>query len=154
MQRPWNKTHLPIYSLVTLDSQWVMNMNICTYVVPVSMKPKKYMIAIDPTTHTYQNFLRSDHAVLQILADDCKKYVRTLWKQSGKNINKWDKLKWKLWNYKWFPVLSDASVYMHVKKVNHMHVPWADHELFIVDIESWTYNKANTQFLTTQQIFN
>jgi len=69
MQRPWNKANEVIYSLVTKDQDKNQNMNICTYVVPISMKPKKYMIALDPTTKTYQNFLHSDHAVLQILSE-------------------------------------------------------------------------------------
>ena len=46
MRRPWNIINLPIYSLQTVDSNGKLNMNICTYVSVVSMKPKIYSIAI------------------------------------------------------------------------------------------------------------
>ena len=55
MKRPWNIISPPVYSLVTYDEHGKVNMNICTYVSAVSMKPKMYSIAIDYTTKTYKN---------------------------------------------------------------------------------------------------
>ena len=45
MKRPWNIISPPVYSLVTYDEEGKVNMNICTYVSAVSMKPKMYSIA-------------------------------------------------------------------------------------------------------------
>ena len=55
MKRPWNIIDSPIYSLQTVDEKGKINMNICTYVTAVSMKPKIYAIAIDYNTLTYKN---------------------------------------------------------------------------------------------------
>lgn len=153
MQRPWNKASEVIYSLSTASQSWKVNMNICSYVVPISMKPKKYMIALDPNTKTYQNFKNTDTAILQILTKDCKKYVRILWKQTGYKVNKEQKLEQKLKTYKWQKVLRDAAVYLEVQKADHVVCSDADHELFIVDVVSWTYNRKDKDFLTTEDIF-
>lgn len=75
MQRPWNKVPQVVYSLSTISTEKKNNMNICTYVVPISMKPKKYMIALDPNSKTYDNFCKDGEGVLQILSKSCKKYV-------------------------------------------------------------------------------
>ena len=40
MKRPWNIIDSPIYSLQSVDEEGKINMNICTYVTAVSMKPK------------------------------------------------------------------------------------------------------------------
>ena len=40
MKRPWNIIDLPVYSLLSNDVNGNINMNICTYVSAVSMKPK------------------------------------------------------------------------------------------------------------------
>ena len=53
MKRPWNIIDLPVYSLLSNDMNGNINMNICTYVSAVSMKPKIYSIAIDFKTKTY-----------------------------------------------------------------------------------------------------
>lgn len=42
MKRPWNLANVPVYSLATYAGQKV-NMNICTYVSAVNMKPKRYI---------------------------------------------------------------------------------------------------------------
>ena len=55
MKRPWNIIDLPIYSLQTTDKKGNINMNICTYVSAISIKPKMYSIAIDYNTKTFEN---------------------------------------------------------------------------------------------------
>lgn len=153
MQRPWNKAHEVVYSLSTFSQNHIANMNICTYVVPVSMKPKKYMIALDPTTQTYTNFIKSEYAVLQILGEDCKKYVSTLWKKTGKDGDKLQKYAKELSSYKDFLVLSNVSVYIYVKKSQYIEVPDGDHHLFVVDVVSWRYAHPEKSFLTTESLF-
>ena len=68
MKRPWNIIDLPVYSLLSNDVNGNINMNICTYVSAVSMKPKIYSIAIDFKTKTYDNLISCDRVVLQLLS--------------------------------------------------------------------------------------
>jgi len=67
MKRPWNIIDLPIYSLQTTDKKGSINMNICTYVTAISIKPKIYSIAIDYNTKTFENLEDSSEAILQIV---------------------------------------------------------------------------------------
>ena len=53
MKRPWNIVDHAVYSLVSYDNENNINMNICTYVSAISMKPKVFMIAIYYGTKTY-----------------------------------------------------------------------------------------------------
>ena len=82
VKRPWNIVDMPVYSLATYHKGQV-NMNICTYVSAVSMKPKLFMVAIDYNTQTYQNLQENDTAVLQILHEDQQQLVPMLGKKSG-----------------------------------------------------------------------
>ena len=52
MKRPWNIINPAVYSLITYDEHDTLNMNICSYVSAVSLKPKLYLIAIDYSTKT------------------------------------------------------------------------------------------------------
>ena len=88
MKRPWNIISPPVYSLVTYDEEGKVNMNICTYVSAVSMKPKIYSIAIDYTTKTYKNLEKSSKVVLQLLSASNLKVIRKLGKISGKLFDK------------------------------------------------------------------
>ena len=88
MRRPWNIINLPIYSLQTVDSNGKLNMNICTYVSVVSMKPKIYSIAIYYGTKTIENLDNSNNVVLQILSKKNIGLVKNLGKKSGLKIDK------------------------------------------------------------------
>ena len=46
MKRPWNIVDHAVYSLVSYDNENNINMNICTYVSAISMKPKVFMILL------------------------------------------------------------------------------------------------------------
>ena len=81
MKRPWNIIDLPVYSLLSNDINGNINMNICTYISAVSMKPKIYSIAIDFNTKTYDNLIASDRVVLQLLSKKNISLVRTLGKK-------------------------------------------------------------------------
>ena len=89
MKRPWNRTNANVYSLATIDNHNRLNMNICTYVSVVNMKPRIYTIAIDYKTKTYNNLINnSNKVVLQALSINNIRLIRKLGKQSGKYINK------------------------------------------------------------------
>ena len=87
MKRPWNITDHPVYSLATYRDGKV-NMNITTYAMAVSMKPKRYVVALYHNTRSLENFRSSGKAVLQILTTDHIKLVRYLGKRSGFSVDK------------------------------------------------------------------
>ena len=43
--KPWNRVDGPIYSLSTA-AHGKGNLNICSYVTPISMKPKRYIVGV------------------------------------------------------------------------------------------------------------
>jgi flavin reductase (DIM6/NTAB) family NADH-FMN oxidoreductase RutF len=88
LKKPWNLSNVTIYSLASYDTEQEPNMNICTYVTPISMTPKLYSIAIYRNTKTLENCLHSQKAVLQILSKEQIQFVTTFGKKSGLNYNK------------------------------------------------------------------
>jgi flavin reductase (DIM6/NTAB) family NADH-FMN oxidoreductase RutF len=153
MQRPWNKTPLPVYSLVTSSQENIYNMNICTYVVPISMHPKRYMIALDPTTKTYENFSKNTKALLQILSKDCRKYVKILGKSSGHNSDKCTKLKKSLSYIGGVPVLRESVASLEVEKIQEILQDTWDHHIFIVEVKRYVYLNSNLSILTTDDLY-
>ena len=118
MKRPWNIINPPIYSLVTYDETDNLNMNICSYVSAVSLKPKLYSIAIDYSTKTYENLKLNSSVVLQLLSKSHLKIIRKLGKKSGYLINKEKYLKSKdmLDNWRKNVVLKDTCALIELKK--------------------------------------
>ena len=88
MKRPWNIVNPAVYSLITYDENDILNMNICSYVSAVSLKPKLYLIAIDYSTKTYKNLKQNSVVVLQLLSKSHLKIIRKLGKLSGYSYNK------------------------------------------------------------------
>ena len=88
MKRPWNIVNPAIYSLVTYDEKDNLNMNICSYVSAVSLKPKIYSIAVDYSTKTYENLKLNSFVVLQLLSKSHLKIIRKLGKTSGYFLTK------------------------------------------------------------------
>ena len=83
MRRPWNIIDCPIYSLSTSDSEGKTNMNICTYVTAISMKPKMYLISIEYNSKTYQNLINTKTSYLQILNINQSGLVKVFGKTGG-----------------------------------------------------------------------
>ncbi|MFN8182351.1 MAG: hypothetical protein U0X34_10930 [Bacteroidia bacterium] len=65
-KRPWNLIDVPVYSLVTRNGDET-NMNLCTYVTAISLKPKRYVVGVFGDSCTYDRMRTSDKAVLQFL---------------------------------------------------------------------------------------
>lgn len=59
-----------------------------TYVIPVSMHPKHYILAIYHDTQTLENWSHTQRGILQILSPDQYSLVRILGKKSGKSYDK------------------------------------------------------------------
>jgi len=151
MKRPWNIVDMPVYSLATYDKDEV-NMNICTYVSAVSMKPKIYMIAVDYRTKTFGNLERADVAVLQVLHEDHASLIRLLGKSSGKKINKADKLRDKIRLTEWngHEVLEGACGYLALQMEDRTDVG-GDHEIFYFTVTKST-TKSEEGILMFQEL--
>ena len=146
MKRPWNIPDMPVYSLATYDNH-ILNMNICTYVTAVSMKPKLYGVAVYHDTKTLENVQDSEYAILQLLHPSQYSLVNVLGKKSGKNYNKQAYLSKKglleVWNG--YEILKNISACLLLKKINSQ--PTGDHVLYVWEVEK--YATFSTETLTT-----
>lgn len=80
-RRPWNRVDEQVYSLFT--NKQSPNMNICTYVTPISLDPKGFIIGVYKGTYTNENIgLR---VLLQYLNENQIKYVKKLGYKHGPN---------------------------------------------------------------------
>jgi flavin reductase (DIM6/NTAB) family NADH-FMN oxidoreductase RutF len=132
-KKPWNRVNAPVYSICSKGASG-FNMNICTYVTPVSMQPKRYMIGIYLGTQTLENAERSDELILQILADSQYRLVNQLGKLSGSKIDKIARLQKRklLTTWKDFPVLKDAIACIRLRKLARWEA--GDHVCFLFDV--------------------
>ena len=136
MRRPWNIIDAPVYSLATYAGGNV-NMNICTYVTAISLKPKMYAIAIYHPTKTLQNLTTEDTAILQLLSTSQMNLVKPLGKKTGLQYNKQQFLERKSQLTAWqhCRVLKNASAYILLKKISRQTT--GDHELFCFEVEKY-----------------
>ena len=139
MKRPWNIINLPIYSLVTYDDTDNLNMNICSYVSAVSLKPKLYSIAIDYSSKTYENLKLNSFVVLQLLSISHLKIIRKLGKKSGYLFNKEKYLRSKemLEDWRRNIVLKDTCALVELKKINEINIE-GDHAIFTFSVSKYT----------------
>jgi flavin reductase (DIM6/NTAB) family NADH-FMN oxidoreductase RutF len=94
-------------------------MNICSYVTPVSMKPKRYIVAIYKNTKTLELTKQNPQFLLQILAENQYNLINLLGKKSGFQINKIDKIKEPVEFYNdTFAYLSQSLAYIHLRVLN------------------------------------
>jgi flavin reductase (DIM6/NTAB) family NADH-FMN oxidoreductase RutF len=146
MKRPWNLANIPVYSLATYHGEKV-NMNICTFVSAVSMKPKRYMVAVYHNTQSLTNILKSKTVILQILGKQHVSLVNVLGKKSGLRYNKQayliKKKQVETWNYK--KVLTHCSGLLELEKI------WSkdagDHTMFLFDVKRFQTNHQNVLML-------
>lgn len=87
-KRPWNLVDMPVYSLATIDTNGIPNMNICTYVTPITMKPKQFVIGVLEDCKTIKNLEHNSSAILQILSQNQSRLVRKFGYTSGHDTNK------------------------------------------------------------------
>lgn len=94
MRKIWNRPNMPVWSLVTRDQDDRANMNICTYVTSVSMKPKLMLVAVYKNTKTLENLTISpkEPVLLQLLTESLAPVVRICGQQSGMVIDKISRL--------------------------------------------------------------
>ncbi|MFM1746045.1 MAG: hypothetical protein RLZZ630_1982 [Bacteroidota bacterium] len=145
MRKPWNRPDLPVYSAATTGKQGG-NMNICTYVIAVSMTPKRMAVAFYKGTMSLQNVQHHPHFILQLLASDQYKLVRLLGQKSGRTIDKLSKLKDSVGDYRGFTCLNNAAARMACDIIEWIDA--GDHMLAICDVVSYA-NLRDTDLLTT-----
>ncbi|MBX5437944.1 MAG: flavin reductase family protein [Thermoflavifilum sp.] len=151
-QRPWNRVSMPVYSLSTFAAGKA-NMNICTYVMPISLHGrKKYMLAIDPGSFTYQQLQQYPYAVLQVLSKQQLPLVRWLGYRHGQETDKLLPLQHRLAYYHGLPYLKDACaiIYMHILQQFDVH---ADHACLIAEVLHFK-NLNNSRPLYTHDVSN
>jgi flavin reductase (DIM6/NTAB) family NADH-FMN oxidoreductase RutF len=146
-KKPWNRVNLPVYSVSSKTAN-NENMNIITYASAVSMQPKRMMVAIYHGTQTLINAEANPHFVLQLLAADQYNLVNQLGKQTGKTINKIQRLEKRklLTDWNGFKVLKDALAVMELQAINQME--GGDHRMFLCDVTAYK-NLNDGEPLTT-----
>ena len=151
MKRPWNIIDSTVYSLATYQNERV-NMNICTYVSVISLKPKIYAIAIDQQTQTYLNLKKGCDIVLQVLNTSNIKLVRSLGKKSGKVFDKNKYLNSSEYLTSWnnFKVINNANAYLELT-LKDIYKDFGDHDLFLFDIKKFKTNSEDN-ILTFQDL--
>lgn len=142
MKKPWNLPDLPVYSLAT-QSALGFNMNICTYVTAVSMKPKRFAVAVYHDTRTLENCMASDTVVLQLLCADQTGIVRLLGKKSALRVDKQSPLvrRQRVMTWEAFTVLREAAAWIKLRKISHQDV--GDHVLFLYDVVAYQVNRED-----------
>ncbi|MFT4260942.1 MAG: flavin reductase [Candidatus Woesearchaeota archaeon] len=143
MKRPWNRVDEQVYSLYTDKNE--PNMNICTYVTPISLKPKAILIAIYKGTYTYDNL--SKRCLLQYLTSSQAKYVRKLGYKKGPGKLKNLPIK----EYKGLKYIEGCNAIVELELLSKSK--GLDHDLFLFKVLSYK-NLADEVGLTTNILRN
>ncbi len=111
------------------------NMNIMTYVIPVSMHPKHYIIALYRDTQSLANWQATHKGILQILALEHSSLVWVLGKKSGKSYDKIAYLK-----KKWLLMIDGQLVgiawYIELEEIEQLTNGGGDHDLYLCRVKS------------------
>lgn len=138
-KKPWNRVDQPVYSIA---SSWngKANMNICTYTVPVSMKPKIYVVALYRNTCTLDLVTKRKEFLLQLLAIKHDRLVRLLGKTTGRTFEKLSLIKSPVHWHSGMPYLADALAFIHL--IVDDFIDTGDHVSAICRVK--TYRNLNT----------
>lgn len=151
MKRPWNLVNSPVYSLATYGPDDSLNMNICTYVTPISLKPKLYAIAAYHGSQTLNLLQNSTQATLQFLTHNHLKLINPLGKRSGKAYDKQAYLEKKDWLTTWKDkkVLKKCAAYVLLNKLSYQST--GDHDLYLFEVAQ-SQSIPSSPLLTTQTL--
>lgn len=145
MRKPWNLVDMPVYSLSTKSNDGFHNMNICTYVSSVSMKPKRYAVAVYHDTVTLKNIQETSDFALQLLSQVQYPLVKYFGQKSGSQYDKMAFLdrnqsrlfqgksiyKSIIWND--FRILENAVFALWLSPIEQLNC--GDHTLFLCDVK-------------------
>lgn len=132
-KKPWNRSNQPVYSISSGNGE-DFNMHIISYVTPISMQPKQYVVGIYHDTKTIELVEKEQIFVLQLMAQEQYPLVGLLGKQSGHSINKIQRLEKRKLLIQWndFPVLRDALAVLLLKCKTSLE--GGDHRIFLCDV--------------------
>ncbi|MFN3841121.1 MAG: flavin reductase family protein [Cyclobacteriaceae bacterium] len=133
-KKPWNRVDQPVYSIAS-EAEGQVNMNICSYATPVSMVPKRFIVAICKNTLTLELVKKNPQFILQYLSQEQYKLINLLGKKSGHSINKIQRLKNQVASYNHFTVLKDCLAYVHLSVLSWLD--GGDHWCVLCDVESY-----------------
>ncbi len=136
-KKPWNRTDHPVYSISITDASGT-NMNLITYVSAVSMKPKRFALAVYKNTRTLSMIRKQRTFVLQLLSQEQYVLARLLGKTSGFHVDKLERLRRRkaLDTWQGQPVLRDSLALMDMRWLSQQDA--GDHVLFLCDVIRWT----------------
>lgn len=147
--RPWNRVPQAVYSLSTVDNDR-LNMNICTYVCPMTMEPKQFMIGLFHGTKTFENFRKTGEGLLQILGIHQTRYINTLGKKSGLSVDKDAYLRKRVCfsrSSSHLAYLKDCLAYIHISVKTW--TPESDHDLVFCETLGWKNIQTGIPLTTT-----
>ena len=123
-----------VYSIASLSQKGKCNMNIATYIVPITMKPKQYLVAVYRDTETHQNiFIEKQSFLLQALSLQNISTVKVLGKKSGKVFDKVSYiLKQKPLYYENIPYLQRTSFVLAC--VGKQYIEVGDHDIIVAEV--------------------
>jgi len=113
-----------------------VNMNICTYVTPISLKPKQYCIGVYHGTKTLDNLHQNHPVVLQILNKEHLSLVKVLGKKSGFHHDKQTYLEERNLLTQWneYTVLKGCNAYILLNKISNFKTS-GDHEVYVFNVQ-------------------
>ncbi|NBU48268.1 MAG: hypothetical protein EBS34_12700, partial [Flavobacteriales bacterium] len=140
-----------------------LTMNIATYVTPITMDTKRYLIGVYKNTKTYENLYRNtknNYFLLQILSLDNLPVVKTLGKKSAVTYNK-EKYLTKhglleeqtcVWKNKKYHYLKHVHsvLFMNIEK----RIDIGDHDVLLAKVEKVVLTNFSSTELTTKDLQN
>jgi flavin reductase (DIM6/NTAB) family NADH-FMN oxidoreductase RutF len=147
-KKPWNRVNIPVYSVSSADGV-LHNMNICTYATPVSMQPKRYVVALYRGTKTLDNVQRTRHFVLQILGTQHTSLVRGFSRFSGSHKDKLKSIGRLLTDYNGFKILTDAIAVIEMRVMSL--TDGGDHMVALCEVVSYK-NLSSAEVLTLDHL--
>ncbi|MFN5169269.1 MAG: flavin reductase family protein [Cyclobacteriaceae bacterium] len=133
-QKPWNRVDQPVYSISSF-AHGKSNMNICTYAVPVSLKPKQFIVAVYHGTRTLTNVQANPEFLLQYLTRSQARLVNLLGKKSGDRIDKMKRLSDEVAVYNGFHYLRKSMAFVHLRVLSWM--PAGDHDCALCEVVAY-----------------
>lgn len=135
-KKPWNRVNLPVYSISSTNGE-ENNMHIITYVTAISMEPKRFVVGVYHGTKTLELVEQQGAFVLQLLSEQQYNLVALLGKQSGKKVNKIERLKKRKLVEEWngYTVLKEAVSVLHLRILHAFE--GGDHKGFLCEVTAW-----------------
>lgn len=147
--KPWNRVDGPVYSLSTTHAGRG-NLNICSYVTPISMKPKRFIIGVYKDTKTLENLEANPIGLLNYLSDKDAKLVNLLGKKTGHKVDKVKALGDRIEH-------AGEGLYkvvgsLAILRLNFMErMDCGDHWAWLAEVDKYE-NLANGKFLTLEEL--